>query len=92
MPQNFYEKALSLNVGEVSEPVRTQWGFHLIKVVEKKNEGKTFEDIMPEVEKDVKWKKINEYQENWEKSLFNEAKIWINQKLLKELQLDKPQG
>jgi parvulin-like peptidyl-prolyl isomerase len=92
MPQNFYEKALRLNAGEVSEPVRTKWGFHLIKVVEKKNEGKTFEDIMPEVEKDVKWKKINEYQENWEKSLFNEAKIWIDKKLLRELQLDKPQG
>jgi foldase protein PrsA len=92
MPQNFYQKALSLNVGEVSEPVRTQWGFHLIKVVEKEKEGKTFEDILPKIEEDMKWKKIDEYQKEWEKSLFDEVNIWIDKKLLKEFQLDKPQG
>lgn len=92
MPQNFYKKALSLNEGEVSEPVRTKWGFHLIKVVEKEKEGKTFEDILPEIEKDLKWEKIRKYQEDWENSLFKEAKIWIDKKLLKDFQLDKPQG
>jgi len=92
MPKNFYEKALSLNEGEVSEPVRTKWGFHLIKVVEKGNEEKTFEDILPEIEKDLKWEKIRKYQEDWENSLFKEAQIWIDKKLLKEFQLDKPQG
>ncbi|MCK4385121.1 MAG: peptidylprolyl isomerase [candidate division Zixibacteria bacterium] len=92
MPQNFYEKALSLELGEVSEPVKTEWGFHLIKVVEKKKEGKTFQDIIPEIEKDLKWKKIREYQERWEESLYGEAEIWIDQELLKEFQLDKPEG
>lgn len=92
MPQNFYQKALSLDTGKVSEPVRTQWGFHLIKMVEKEKEGKTFEDIRPKIEEDMKWKKINEYQEEWEKSLFDEAQIWIDKKLLKEFKLDKPQG
>ncbi len=92
MPQNFYEKALSLNEGEVSEPVRTKWGFHLIKVVEKEKEGKTFENILPEIEKDLKWEKIRKYQEDWESSLFKEAKIWIDKKLLKDFQLDKPKG
>ncbi|MFQ6033082.1 MAG: peptidylprolyl isomerase, partial [Candidatus Zixiibacteriota bacterium] len=92
MPQNFYEKALSLKVGEVGEPVRTDWGFHLIKVVDKKKEGKTFEDIIPEIEKDLRVKKIKEHQENWEKSLFDGAEIWIDEELLKEIQLDKPGG
>jgi hypothetical protein len=92
MPQNFYQTALSLKVGEVSEPVRTEWGYHLIKVVEKKKEGKTFADILPEIEKDLKWKKIREYQERWESSLYDEAEIWIDEKLLKEFELDKPEG
>jgi foldase protein PrsA len=92
MPQNFYEKALSIQAGEVGGPVKTEYGFHLIKVVEKKKEGKTFEDILPEIRKDVKWKRINEYQENWERSLFDEANIWIDEKLLNELELDKPEG
>jgi parvulin-like peptidyl-prolyl isomerase len=92
MPQNFYKEALSLKVGEVSEPVRTEWGFHLIKLVDKKEEGKTFEDILPQLRKDVEWEKIREYQENWEKSLFDQAEIWIDQGLLKEFELDKPEG
>ncbi len=92
MPRNFYEKALTLKEGEVSEPVKTEWGFHLIKMVEKKTEGKTFADIIPEIKKDLKWKKINEHKENWERSLFDEADIWIDEKLLKEFQLDKPEG
>jgi parvulin-like peptidyl-prolyl isomerase len=92
MPQNFYEKALSLEVGEVSEPVKTKYGFHLIKVVEKETEGKTFEDILPEIREDLEWKRINEYQENWERALFEEAEIWIDEKLLKEFELDKPEG
>lgn len=92
MPQNFYEKALSLKVGEVSEPVRTEWGFHLIKVVDKKEEGKTFEDILPEVTRDVQLEKTREYRENWERALFDQAEIWIDEKLLKEVELDKPEG
>jgi foldase protein PrsA len=92
MPPSFYQKALSLDTGEVSEPVRTQWGFHLIKVVEKEKEGKTFEDILPKIEEDMKWKKIDEYQKEWEESLFDEAQIWLDKKLLKEFKLDKPQG
>jgi parvulin-like peptidyl-prolyl isomerase len=92
MPQSFYEKALSLKVGEVSEPVRTEWGFHLIKLVEKKEEGKTFADILPEIEKDLKLAKRREHLENWEKSLYDDAEIWIDQDLLEEFQLDKPEG
>ena len=36
MVQEFEKKAFSLNVGEVSEPVHTQFGWHLIKVTDKK--------------------------------------------------------
>ena len=36
MVPEFERKAFSLDVGEVSEPVRTQFGWHLIKVTDKK--------------------------------------------------------
>ncbi len=36
MVPEFESKAFSMNVGEVSSPVHTQFGWHLIKVVDKK--------------------------------------------------------
>jgi len=36
MVPEFERKAFSMNVGEVSSPVRTNFGWHLIKVVDKK--------------------------------------------------------
>lgn len=36
MVPEFERKAFALQVGEVSEPVRTQFGWHLIKVTDKK--------------------------------------------------------
>lgn len=36
MVPEFEKKAFSMDVGEVSAPVRTQFGWHLIKVVDKK--------------------------------------------------------
>jgi parvulin-like peptidyl-prolyl isomerase len=41
MVPEFEEAAFSLETGEISEPVRTQYGFHLIKVEEKKSENET---------------------------------------------------
>ena len=35
---NFEREALTLAVGEVSDPVRTPFGYHLIKVLERKEE------------------------------------------------------
>ena len=44
----FEQTAFSLQPGQVSEPVKTQFGYHLIKV--EKHTTKTFEDMKPELE------------------------------------------
>jgi len=38
MVREFEDAAFALNVGEISEPVRTEYGYHLIRIEEKKTE------------------------------------------------------
>ena len=47
----FEDAAFDLKVGDVSEPVKTPLGFHLIKV--EARESKSFEELRPEIEKSL---------------------------------------
>jgi peptidyl-prolyl cis-trans isomerase C len=46
----FEQAAFSMKIGDISEPIKTQFGYHIIKV-----EGrKSFEDFKPEIERRVR--------------------------------------
>jgi parvulin-like peptidyl-prolyl isomerase len=92
MPDAFYQAALKLKEGEVSEPVKTSWGFHLIKVIEKKDKGTTMADIRVAIERAINQEKARKYMLEWEDNLFKQANVWINQKLFQKLELPKPEG
>jgi len=49
MTPPFDQAAFALPVGQISEPVKTQFGYHLIDV--QKHETRSFEDVRPEIEK-----------------------------------------
>jgi peptidyl-prolyl cis-trans isomerase C len=54
MVPEFEAAAFELAVGEVSEPVQTQFGYHIIKV-EEKNEGsvKPLEEVYPMIQREI---------------------------------------
>src|SRR4029079_13799707 len=52
MVPQFEQAAFAAPVGQVTEPVKTQFGYHLILV--EKHEVKTFDEVRPEIEKKIR--------------------------------------
>ncbi len=54
MTESFEKAAFDLQPGEVSDPVRTEYGFHLIKVEDKRDKGsKPLNEVRDKVRKEV---------------------------------------
>ncbi|WP_042356548.1 peptidylprolyl isomerase [Bacillus rubiinfantis] len=81
---DFIKAAYALKVNEVSAPVKTQFGYHIIQVTEKK-EKKSFDEMKKDLEYEVKSKKLT--NEDISKAMERELKdagVKINDKDLKD--------
>ena len=82
MVKAFEEAAFGLPVGEVSKPVRTRFGFHLILVQEKRDERKKpFGEVKDQIVESIKNKKFFQERRTLLKELEKDAKI---EKFIKE--------
>jgi parvulin-like peptidyl-prolyl isomerase len=75
MVKPFEDAAFSVPVGEISGVVETQFGYHILKVVDRKKETRTFEEVRPELEQRLKQQKQGTVVENYVKGLKDKAKF-----------------
>jgi foldase protein PrsA len=81
---DFIKAAYALKVNEISAPVKSQFGYHIIQVTEKK-EKKSYNDMKSDIEYQVKSSKLTSDDIN--KAMQNELKaanVKINDKDLKD--------
>lgn len=80
MVPEFQKAAFDLQVGETSAPVKTQFGYHLIKVVDKKESAnRTFEEVKNELTKQLVNKKQHEVYDDKNKKLRAAYEVKINE-------------
>ena len=89
MVKPFEEMAFSLKPGEVSDIVETQFGYHIIKVVDKKAAGATpFKDAKSQIEQRLKREKVQKEVSSYVAKLKEEATV---ERFLKEAPSDQKQ-
>jgi peptidyl-prolyl cis-trans isomerase C len=76
MVKPFEDAAFAMKVGDVSDIVETQFGYHIIKLTNKQ-EAKTdsFADVKPKIVQYLKGRQMNQFVETLRKELKDKAKV-----------------
>ncbi len=85
MPEEFYKAAVLLQEGQVSQIVRTELGYHLIKLVERTSSP--LNPYKPGIRIKLTNQKARQLKKEWEEKLREGSEIWVDEELLKSVKL-----
>ncbi|MGE7935774.1 peptidylprolyl isomerase PrsA [Bacillus paramycoides] len=69
--KEFEEAAYKLDAGQVSDPVKTSYGYHIIKVTDKK-ELKPFDEVKDKIRKDLEQQRLQDTTGKWKQQVIND--------------------
>jgi len=74
-PPEFEQAMNKLAIGEISEPLRTPFGYHLIRVIDRRDHDSTEDYQQTKARNSIRQRKIIENTELWLRRLRDEAYI-----------------
>ena len=81
MVPDFEKVAFEMKVNEISKPVKTKFGWHIIKVVEKKPEGtKSFDEVKDQISSRLEARTFRDAREKFVKELKEKGKVELLEK------------
>ena len=84
IPKAFEEKLIGLQKGEVSAPIETQMGFHVIQVLDRREPGVIpIEEALPAIEKQLKGKKLQDITREYREKA---GVVIVDQEYMKKIQ------
>ncbi|GLV65628.1 foldase protein PrsA [Bacillus mycoides] len=69
--KEFEEAAYKLDAGQVSEPIKTSYGYHIIKVTDKK-ELKPYDEVKDTIRKDLEQQRLQDATGKWKQQVIND--------------------
>jgi parvulin-like peptidyl-prolyl isomerase len=89
MGEPFFRIVWITEVGEVIGPLRTEWGYHLVKVVDKKTQL-SFKAATRQITKELRGEKRQEMEDDWVEWITSGKKIEVFDDLLDQVDFDNP--
>jgi len=86
MPEEFYKTAMRTPKGTISHPVKTEWGYHIIHVVDKQL-NKDLEQVRSQISGTLRKEHQTMIRNKWRQNLLDRHTIEYNLKPFKKLQL-----